>query len=593
MNFNRILLVGFFAAVLCANGCSAVNKQKSSADKKIPAAGTSQQTGHSEAAKNLLSGPPGNQYYYFILSRLEAKAGRKEKAVSLLEKAIEIAPREPVLKRELALFYLDLDREKDALAVAEDLISQAPDDVEALILAGSICQAAGEYRKAMQIYEKVLLKDPERKNIYLALARLYLRNQDYKKAAELLGPFVKRFPENYTGFYFLAEARSGTGQFDQAIEAYEKSLDLKPGLLESRIGLIEIYTSRGEDEKAAVQYKKLLESHPDNVAAAIELGLLYKRLGEKVKAEEIWSGLAGRIPSDQDAILEVVRQFLAGSRYKDAIAVLSEMLKQSPESPELNYFAGAARYMMKQFDAALKHFRFVGPADGLYPDATIHRAIILNRQDKTAEALERLEAAMQKLDDKDRLTLIPYMSAFYQEQGEYENAEKILSKGLSMDPENAELHYEMGVLYDRMGDTDAAVDKMRFVIEMEPENADALNYLGYTFADRGIRLDEAESLIRRALDIEPENGYILDSMGWLYYRKGDYKRARIYIENALEKVPDDPVILEHMGDVYLKLSDRAKALKYYRQARENTGKEENRAELSEKIESLGNKEMLP
>ncbi|MFP3999154.1 MAG: tetratricopeptide repeat protein, partial [Desulfobacterales bacterium] len=126
-----------------------------------------------------------------------------------------------------------------------------------------------------------------------------------------------------------------------------------------------------------------------------------------------------------------------------------------------------------------------------------------------------------------------------------------------------------------------------------PENADALNYLGYTFADRGIRLDEAESLIRRALDIEPENGYILDSMGWLYYRKGDYKRARIYIENALEKVPDDPVILEHMGDVYLKLSDRAKALKYYRQARENTGKEENRAELSEKIESLGNKEMLP
>ncbi|MBP2687623.1 MAG: tetratricopeptide repeat protein, partial [Deltaproteobacteria bacterium] len=92
----------------------------------------------------------------------------------------------------------------------------------------------------------------------------------------------------------------------------------------------------------------------------------------------------------------------------------------------------------------------------------------------------------------------------------------------------------------------AAMEK---VIALDPKHATALNYLGYTFADRNMRLADAEKLILRALEVRPEDGYFLDSLAWVHFRRGDYPRAEEGLRRALKLVPDDPVILEHLGDV--------------------------------------------
>ncbi|MFP4650228.1 MAG: tetratricopeptide repeat protein [Desulfobacterales bacterium] len=590
MNLNRILWAAVLAVSLCVTGCAASKVQQENGEKKPSAGSESAEQESLELPVHLAARSGGGHYYYFILAQLEAKSGRMQQAAGMLEKAVQSAPDEPVLKKELTLVYLELGHEKKALASAESLLDRKPDNAEALILAASIRQAAGKEKEAKEAYEKVLTKDPDRKNIYLALARLYLRSRQYKEAAELLEPFVKRFPQNYTGFYFLAEAYSGMDELDDAAEAYEKSLELEPGLLESRVRLIEIYTNQEKVKEAEEHYEKLLERHPDNLAAAAELGLLYEKQGEKQKAQDLWSEMGGQLESDSDAVTEVVRKLLGRNRYEDALTVLSELLKKFPENQELNYYAGAAAYMTDQFDKALKHFKAIKPGNDFYKDAVIHRAVILNRQDNTGEAISVLESAMEQAGENQRKDLVPYLSGFYQKQGKYGRAEELLVEGLSREPENTVLHYEMGVLYDRMGDTEAAIDKMKLVIEMDPENADAYNYLGYTYADRDMRLDEAESLVRRALEIDPDNGFILDSMGWVYYRKGDYERAKEYIEKALDRVSDDPAILEHMGDVSLKLDEPEKALDYYRRAVENTESEEDRQELQNKIESVQNSE---
>lgn len=591
MNLNRILWTAVLAASLCVTGCVAKNVDQENGEKKPSAGNESAQPETREVPVDSAGGSGGGHYYYFILAQLEAKAGRMEQAAGMLERALKSDPDEPVLKKELTLVYLELGWKEKALAAAESLLAQKPDNSEALILAASIRQAAGKEQAAKQAYEKVLIKDPDRKNIYLALARLYLRSREHRQAAELLEPFVKRFPENYTGFYFLAEAYSGMDALDDAAEAYEKSLKLEPDLLESRVRLIEIYTNQKKVKEAEEHYEKLIERHPDNLAAAAELALLYEKQGDKSKARDIWSEMAGQLESDRNAVTEVVRELLGRNRYEDALILLSELLKEFPENQELNYYAGAASYMSDQLDQSLQYFKAVKPGNDFYKDAAIHRAVILNRQDKTDEAISVLESAMEQAGENQRTDLIPYLSGFYQKQEKYSSAKELLEKGLSAEPENTELHYEMGVLYDRMGDTKAAIDKMKLVIEMDPENADAYNYLGYTYADRDMRLDEAESLIRRALEIEPDNGFILDSMGWVYYRKGDYDRAKDYIEKALDRVSDDPAILEHMGDVSLKLDEAEKALDYYRRAMENTESEEDRQKLQNKIESVQNSEV--
>jgi Flp pilus assembly protein TadD len=111
---------------------------------------------------------------------------------------------------------------------------------------------------------------------------------------------------------------------------------------------------------------------------------------------------------------------------------------------------------------------------------------------------------------------------------------------------------------------------------LDPKNANALNYLGYTYAEMGIRLDEAEALVREALKYKPDDGYIIDSLGWVYFQRGDYETALVHLRRAAELAPEDPVILEHVGDAYRKLGDPARALIFYRRSLERRNPEDSK-----------------
>ena len=161
------------------------------------------------------------------------------------------------------------------------------------------------------------------------------------------------------------------------------------------------------------------------------------------------------------------------------------------------------------------------------------------------------------------------MGSFYEQVDRYAEAEKALKEGLEIDPDNPRLHFRLGVVYDKWNQKEASIASMKRVIQLEPDNANALNYLGYTYADMGIQLDEAERLIRKALEHKPGDGYIIDSLAWVYYQRGQYSQALPLLEQASQLVPDDPIVKEHLGDVYNKLGRIAEALESYRQSIEN------------------------
>jgi tetratricopeptide (TPR) repeat protein len=140
------------------------------------------------------------------------------------------------------------------------------------------------------------------------------------------------------------------------------------------------------------------------------------------------------------------------------------------------------------------------------------------------------------------------------------------------------------VVYDKMGRKQDSINAMKTVVRIKPDNADALNYLGYTYADLGINLEEAENLIQNALKLKPEDGYITDSLGWVYFKRGQYNQALQYLMKAVGLVPDDPVILEHLGDVHRMLNNTPKALDYYRRSLENSSK--NKQSIEKKIKSI-------
>src|SRR5690606_34567257 len=147
-------------------------------------------------------------------------------------------------------------------------------------------------------------------------------------------------------------------------------------------------------------------------------------------------------------------------------------------------------------------------------------------------------------------------------------------------------HFTLGALYNEANDREAALDQMRRAIELNPQNAAALNYLGYSLAEEGRDLDAAEGLILRALQIDPNDGFYVDSLGWVYYQRGDYRRAVEELERALELVGDDPTITEHLADAYTQVGRELEALRLYRDALRRTEDTTQRARLEGKVRAM-------
>ena len=173
----------------------------------------------------------------------------------------------------------------------------------------------------------------------------------------------------------------------------------------------------------------------------------------------------------------------------------------------------------------------------------------------------------------------------YQRLGLYRDAIPLLEQVVAQGVESVTVFFSLGAARERAGAHEQAEAAFRQLLELVPDYAPALNYLGYMWADRGENLEEAVRMLHRAVAIEPDNGAYVDSLGWAYFRLGRYQEARLHMEWAVRLVPDDPTIFEHLGDIYLRLEDRERARESYRQALDLSADEVE--SLRHKLQALG------
>jgi tetratricopeptide (TPR) repeat protein len=153
-----------------------------------------------------------------------------------------------------------------------------------------------------------------------------------------------------------------------------------------------------------------------------------------------------------------------------------------------------------------------------------------------------------------------------------------------------EILFQTGAIYDKLGDFEKMTAQMKEVLRLNPDYADALNYLGYSYAERGIHLEEALKMIQKAMELKPNMGYITDSLGWVYFKLGNYERAVIELEKANQLTPDDPIVTEHLADSYLKLSNIQRAMEFYERALKLEPKSDQIERLKNKLQELQNKQ---
>jgi len=181
---------------------------------------------------------------------------------------------------------------------------------------------------------------------------------------------------------------------------------------------------------------------------------------------------------------------------------------------------------------------------------------------KVDEAVAQLRGQMNGEHDRETQLAIAQL---YEKAKRYDDMKKPLDAAEKLSetkPDKETVYFMRGAMLERLKKFDLAEAEFRKVLDMDPDSAGALNYLGYMLADRGVRLDEAQKMILRAVDLEPDNGAYLDSLGWLYYRENKLEEAEHALVSALAKtgVSQDPTVHDHLGDVYLKLGKTKDAI---------------------------------
>jgi len=208
---------------------------------------------------------------------------------------------------------------------------------------------------------------------------------------------------------------------------------------------------------------------------------------------------------------------------------------------------------MEQFELATKTYARVAADDPAYHAAELGRAEALRRADKPDAAIEVLQALTKSHGD---LPIVhSSLGDALRSQEDYEGAVASYDAALALYDGAAErtqwfIYYARGISHERLSDWPKAEADFRKALELNPDQPQVLNYLGYSLVEKQVKLDEALDMIERAVAARPDSGYIVDSLGWVLFRLGRYEEAVGHMERATELMPIDPIVNDHLGDVY-------------------------------------------
>jgi len=492
-----------------------------------------------------------------------------------------------------------------ALSTAPEGASVAERAVFSALLANDYPLAAGMARRANDTGNESGL-------VRLTLAIDSIGRGRHAQAAELIegsdfGAFNRMMGRN-----LMAWAKHGEKDAAGAKALLISNMTGEPRLDNATLHMLGfLQVSSGEDAAAAETFAALWQSGARLAVGADAYARLLAAGGDKGGALAVLDQFRNEV--GQNAALEALRtDILSGktitprrmtARQGAALAVFlpaSALMFQSSDDVSAVYFVlalaldpemQAARALLGQsliqagrLEEAIRVLRAVPESSPYYATARgqLARALMLTNQPD-----EALKVAGEALAAKPERALQLQLANLYSSQDQYAKAESVLDDILSADAaagrEDWQAVFMRGAARERLSNWEGAEADLSRALELSPDNATVLNYLGYSWVDRGIRLEEGFDLIRRAVALEPRSGHIIDSLGWAHYKLGQYDEAVDYLERAVELLPGDPVLNDHLGDAYWQVGRKKEAGFQWRRALKLDPSAEDREKIEAKL----------
>jgi tetratricopeptide (TPR) repeat protein len=492
------------------------------------------------------------------------------KAVEQFQAILKIDPRDTYSALWLARLYRFQNRHDEAEKVLQGIVQREPDNEPALEQLSQLLIDEGRSQEAIDLLTHTV-DDSSSPDAYDLLGDAYLKSKDYAKAEAAYRKAIEGDPDDPGHRHGLAEALLSQDKYADALEQYKKLSQLEPDTADNYLRMAQLDRRLGNFDEAEASLLRAKQLSPGSLEILYNEALLYEDEGRYDDAVKVLtdavaglkSQAADGVNSNALAILyeQLGHAYTEQQNYPAAIDTFQEMGKLSPDSEKRARLLLIDTYReSRDIDRAIAEAQKALDDSPKDPELTVTLAMLYSEKSETPTARQLLEGLLQG-NDTDQPIYID-IAQVEQRGKKYADAEQSAAKAeeLAHAPADKQAAWFMlGAIYERQKKFDQAEEQFRKVLEANPDSAPALNYLGYMFADRGIHLDEATSMIQSAVKQEPNNGAYLDSLGWVYYKQNKLAEAEEYMRKAVDREGHDPTILSHLGAVYIKLGQTERA----------------------------------
>ncbi|MGA7244619.1 MAG: tetratricopeptide repeat protein [Terracidiphilus sp.] len=567
-----------------------------------------------EEYKTALSADPNSPQLNDELADLYFRTGQVREAEATARGLLKTSPNDIDAHRLLGRLYLrQLSEAQNAVssaspsgntldqAIAEfqKIIALDPKSVEDRMVLGQLYTVKHQNEKAEEQFKAAQDLDPDSEEVVLNLSRLYAENGDLAHAAKVIEavPVSERSPkmEFALGAVYdqmkrpkdaidaykraadldpedghtmgaLAQALLNDNQLDEALKAYRQMADADPEDSSTIVHISEILRRQGKYDEALTTVKKAVKKDPDSLEAGYNEGLLLDVLGRYDESAQVYEHMVdltshanGAYTADEKNNRAIFLERLGAiyheqNKVDEAIAAYQKMIDLGGDNALRGYQNQVDVYRdAKMFDKAIAVSRKAVEANPTDQDLKLMLAGELVDQGKEDEGIAMAKALLKNSPDDQKVWIA--LGQIYTRIHKWKEAEDALNKASAVatkKEDNIYLLFLKGGLAERQKHYEPAEQYFHQALELDPNNAMVLNYLGYMLADKGTRLPEALKMIRKAVELEPMNGAYLDSLGWAYFKLGQYELAEENLRQAVERDQTDPTVHDHLGDLYEK-----------------------------------------
>jgi tetratricopeptide (TPR) repeat protein len=511
--------------------------------------------------------------YAYYLEDSDARSEYYSRAFARAENDIPLGRR--AMSSAITAGNMDLAR-----TLAIEINQKDNKETMALTLLGEKAFKQGRHKRAQE------LLNPATGDLTMAIAMGLMKGWSYV-ATDEMDKARKTFRNLGGGSYFqnvadlqIAKAEALRGNVDAAKAAFKIAEENGQSAIETRLAKARFLHSIGENDLALKELEAFSKQNGGFESGPVAAYIAALKKGEKIE------GLLTPTQEASRALTEPAFGFFAANRARDAAEVFLRLaLSLDPRHDKAVLWLGDLLDNTERSDEAMRLYKDVPETSHYIVSAKLAEANVHFANEEDAKAVKVLEDVNSKHPSFITREALGRARLIRENYAEALPIYEALVNSMTEEElkANTQPLYFRGICYEREKQWDKAEADFKRVLEIEPDNADALNYLGYTWVDRGENLTEAFEMIRKAVELEPNSGAITDSLGWAHYKLGQYEEAKKKLEDAVVLSPSSATIIDHLGDVYWKLGRFREAGYQWERALEFDPTDEERANIKLKL----------